>query len=110
MLINKQETTVTFTKEASSYQEFLANFFKAYANHKEYHIIINLFSIEKLTANDLLEFLEVSKNHKNNKKSFVIITDDINIESLPDDLIVVPTLQEAIDIIEMEEIERDLDF
>ena len=50
MLINKQETIVTFTKESSSFKEFLANFFQAYENHKEYHIIINLFSIDKLTA------------------------------------------------------------
>jgi hypothetical protein len=32
----------------------------------------------------------------------------INADEIPEDLLVVPTLQEAIDIIDMENIERDL--
>ena len=42
------------------------------------------------------------------KKSFVIIVSDFDFNKVSDKLTVVPTLQEAHDIIEMEEIERDL--
>ena len=34
----------------------------------------------------------------------------VDLNEMPDEIIVVPTLQEAFDIIEMEDIERDLDF
>jgi len=40
--------------------------------------------------------------------SFVIVYDGINFDDLPDEIIVVPSLDEAKDLIEMENIERDL--
>lgn len=43
-----------------------------------------------------------------NEKSFVMVCDGIEFDQVPDELIVVPTFKEAEDIIEMEEIERDL--
>jgi hypothetical protein len=110
MLINKQETIVTFTRESSSFKEFTNNFFTAYPKYTEYHLIINLFSIDKLTTDEILEFLDISEKHRSDKKSFVLVADTVNIEDIPESIMVVPTLQEALDIIEMEEIERDLDF
>ena len=50
------------------------------------------------------------KQHKKGKKSFVIVTSDFDYNAVPDKLTVVPSLLEAHDIIEMEEIERDLGF
>ena len=70
--------------------------------------VVNLFSFETLTAGDVLEFLELSKTHKENGKSFVIVTNKVSYDEVPDEIMVTPTLQEAKDIIEMEEIERDL--
>ena len=52
----------------------------------------------------------MSKKHKLAKKSFVIVTDKISYDVAPEELSITPTIQEAHDIIEMEEIERDLDF
>jgi hypothetical protein len=46
---------------------------------------------------------------KKNKKSFVIVASNIDFNKVSDKITVVPTLQEAHDIIEMEEIERDLE-
>ena len=74
------------------------------------NIIINLFSFSKLTSNDVLEFLELSNAHRSAKKSFVLVTDKVTYDEVPDEICVVPTIQEARDIIEMEEIERDLDL
>jgi len=59
---------------------------------------------------ELLLFLELSNEHRKGKKSFVIANDAINIEKVPEELIIVPTLMEAGDVIQMEEVERDLGF
>ena len=42
--------------------------------------------------------------------SFVIVFEGINYDDIPDQIIAVPTLEEANDIIEMENIEKDLGF
>ena len=42
--------------------------------------------------------------------SFVTIKPSINIDDFPENINIVPTLQEAEDMIEMESIERDLGF
>ena len=52
----------------------------------------------------------MSKLHKKEKKSFVIVAENIDYNAVSSNLIVVPSLLEAHDIIEMEEIERDLGF
>jgi hypothetical protein len=40
----------------------------------------------------------------------VLVADNVNFNAVPKNIILVPTLLEAHDIIEMEEIERDLGF
>ena len=81
-----------------------------YPKIKNDHIIVNLFSFSKLTSNDVLEFLELSDAHRKTKKSFVLVTEKVSYDEVPDSICVVPTIQEARDIIEMEEIERDLEL
>jgi len=110
MLFDKQGNTVVITRESQSFDDFFKNFSTSYDQFKNDHIILNLFSLNKLKPVQLLEFLSFSKTHRNLKKSFVIVTDAIQVDDIPDELVVAPTLQEAFDIIEMEDIERDLDF
>lgn len=74
------------------------------------NIVIDLQKYKLLTLSQLLSFLDISNHHRSNKKSFVLISDTINIDDVPDELNVVPTFQEATDMIQMEEIERDLGF
>ena len=54
--------------------------------------------------------MDLTKLHKKGKKSLVLVTDTIDFNAVPVSVTVVPTLLEAHDIIEMEEIERDLGF
>lgn len=96
------------SQEDISMEKFLDNLREGYSKIKNDHIIINLFSFSELKADDLLEFLEFSNAHRKNKKSLVIVTEKIPYDQVPEDICVVPSLQEARDIIEMEEIERDL--
>lgn len=74
------------------------------------NVVLNLMKYDTLELPQLLNFLEVSNLHRQTKQSFVIVNNVIDFDDVPFEMIVVPTLQEAADIIEMEEIERDLGF
>ena len=54
------------------------------------------------------EFLQVSKTHNSGNQSFVIVSSKVDLESVSSKIVVVPTMQEAHDLIEMEDMERDL--
>lgn len=110
MIFDKEGTTTIVFQEDISLPTFLNNLNEAYPKLKNDNIIINLFSFDLLTANDILEFLELSNVHRGAKKSFVLVTSKVSYDEVPDEINLVPTIQEAKDIIEMEEIERDLDL
>ncbi|MGS2761158.1 ribonuclease Z [Sinomicrobium sp. M5D2P9] len=111
MLFDKQEDNITIvTHEKGSVRAFCGKLGEAYDKIKGDNVVVNLFSLDAVTTEDLLEFLEISNKHRGAKKTFVLVTDKVNYNEVPDELVVVPTLREAHDIIEMEEIERDLDF
>ncbi|MBW2937931.1 ribonuclease Z [Aureisphaera sp. CAU 1614] len=79
-------------------------------NFKGKNLVIDLLKYTHITLEELLELVVLSTKHRAAKNSFVIVNNSINPDDIPDEMIVVPTLQEAADIIEMEEIERDLGF
>lgn len=89
---------------------FIRNLSEAYVDIKHDNIIVNLFSFDSLDSNDILEFLQLSNTHRGSKKSFVLVTAKVAYDEVPEEICLVPTLQEAKDLIEMEEIERDLDL
>ena len=65
--------------------------------------------MKSVLSKHIKEFVELANHHKNlSNKSFVIVTGPIALKLLPDGLNVVPTLHEALDTVEIEEIERDL--
>ena len=78
--------------------------------YKGQNVVLNLLNYEELELPQLLQFLKTSNLHRKTKQSFVIVNDALDIDEIPFEMIVVPTLQEAADIVEMEEIERDLGF
>jgi|AOAMet_48_BLW_10_2_1038533.scaffolds.fasta_scaffold45470_2 hypothetical protein len=69
------------------------------------HLILDLHDIMELNSTDLLKFTTFGKNIVKNN-SFVMIS------NLPpqEEYMVVPSIQEALDIIEMEDIERQLNI
>ena len=73
-------------------------------------MILDLTHNNSTTIQSLKAFSELSKLHYKGKKSFVIVAENIDFNSLPKSLFVVPSVLEAQDIIDMEEIERDLGF
>ena len=96
------------TSEESNADEFISAIRTEYERLKESHLIINLLKIAALSPEKILEFSSLSKEHKALNKSFVIVVAHMNYDAIPDELVVVPTIQEAQDMIEMESIERDL--
>ncbi|PKP26324.1 MAG: ribonuclease Z [Bacteroidetes bacterium HGW-Bacteroidetes-2] len=111
MKVSKHKTFQLIEDEKDDILEFAT--FLEYIIAKEFskeNVVINLAKYANLTLPELLFFLKVSNTQRAKKKSFVIINDAINPDSVPEELIVVPTIQEAEDVIEMEEIEKDLGF
>ena len=110
MIFDSNKGTTIVFQEKTTLSVFLKNLNDAYPKIKNDDLIVNLFSFSKLKADDLLEFLQLSDIHRKAKKSFVLVTDKVSYDEVPVEICVVPTIQEAYDIIEMEEIERDLEL
>lgn len=72
--------------------------------------IIDISNYRYLTIKDFNTFFSIARNYKKAKKSLVLVVSDFDFDTISDKINLVPTLQEAHDIIEMEEIERDLGF
>ena len=82
-----------------------------YKNMHQQNIVIDLSAIKSLKPNHVLEFSELNMYNKEQVlKSFVVVVGTMYVSQLPEDIATAPTLQEALDIIEMEEIERDLGY
>ncbi len=110
MIFDKDGNIAIITQESASLAEFIKQFGKLYSRFKNDNIIVNLTSLKGFTSGDIKEFLKISNFHRKGKHSFVIVTNQINLDDIPDELLIVPSLQEAYDLIEMEEMERDLGF
>ncbi|WP_033960614.1 hypothetical protein [Psychroserpens jangbogonensis] len=110
MIFDKNGNTSIITQEKASILELVKKIDVLYERFKNDNIIINITTLNKVVLSDIVEFLQLSNKHRKAKHSFVIVSNKANLDENPDEIIVVPTLQEAYDIIEMEEIERDLGF
>ena len=94
----------------NSVEEFFLAFKENYTNFSSDNLIIDFSDFKGVKTENILLLLPTIEGHRNNGMSFVIICADVDPDSLPDTVAVVPTLTEAKDIIEMEKIERDLGF
>lgn len=101
-------TTIKDTQgDVNSFLEKVTNELHAF---KTQNLIIDVSHNKSVTLKDIKLFAEASKTHRKNKKSFVVVADGIDFNAVPAKMTVVPSQLEAHDIIEMEEIERDLGF
>lgn len=106
--MDKEGNVTIVLQENISLEKFISNLKEVYPKIEKDHIILNLFSFTKLTSDDILEFLQLSDAHRKANKSFVLVTNKVSYTDVPETICVVPTIQEAKDVVEMEEIERDL--
>ncbi|MET2984209.1 ribonuclease Z [Aureibaculum conchae] len=110
MSIEKTDLATVFRNEKLSFDDFFSDFSKKYINFKNENIILDFSMTKGVDIENILLFLPIVEQHRNNGMSFVIILNEIEADNFPDEIIAVPTLVEARDIVEMENIERDLGF
>ena len=110
MKVIQKEHSVIIKDTQNDLVVFLMKVTHEYKSFEKYNIIIDISLHKNLTIKQIKTFSSLSTTHKKSKKSFVIVVQDIDFNTIPESLSVVPTLLEAHDIIEMEEIERDLGF
>lgn len=110
MIIDKKGNISIITQEKFTVVELVKKLEALYPKFKNDNLIIVLTALENIQETVISEFLQISNMHRDNKHSFVIVSNKVNLEKISEDLVVVPTQQEAFDIVEMEEMERDLGF
>ena len=88
--------------------DFFIFFNNIYKEIIDQNIIID-FSKKNIFSSSFLDKLSnISFLHQNLNLSFVIVSSSLNSESIPESLVWSPTLNEAKDLIEMDEMQRDL--
>ncbi len=110
MVFDKEESLIIISQEKLSIDVFLEKLEMEYPKLKNDNLVIDLLGFTKLTPYNVVAFLEISKKHRKNGKSFVLVSEKVTYDDVPEEINLVPTLKEARDIVEMEEIERDLEI
>ena len=110
MHITKTKQFTQLKPEQDSVELFLTDFTNRYSEFKSEHLLVDFSEKFNTKIQDLLLFLDISTSHRENGTSFVIICEGIDIDDIPDEINVTPTFTEAVDILEMDAIERDLGF
>lgn len=110
MQIVKKENFTIISSDENSFSVFYDAFLIEEKKRQEENIILQVFENINVSKEDFLLFLEIALQKKENGTSFVIVNSDIDVDDFPENFNIVPTLQEAEDVIEMENIERALGF
>lgn len=102
---------ITIIKDTeSNYLQFVEKLTSQYNSFKDTNLILDITHDTSVDLTSLKNFTDLTKTHKKNKKSLVIVAANIDFNKVPSKLQVVPSILEAHDLIEMDEIERDLGF
>lgn len=111
MKIKEKGHTVIVRRNEGTLQEFVEKIESQYDQLKAFNLIIDLtHEQETITEEDLQVFEAIAEKQMEENKSFVLAVGGVDFNEFDEDLIVVPTIQEAHDLIEMDEIQRDLGF
>ena len=111
MKIEKKENYTVISPSETTFGDFFSTINAEISVYKNDHIFVDLLNTYAVNAEDLSIFTEISNKKKAAKTSFILIADSIEIDAIEDEtLSIVPTMQEAEDVLEMDAIERDLGF
>ncbi|MEN9323335.1 MAG: hypothetical protein RIT03_269 [Bacteroidota bacterium] len=110
MKVEHQKHSVIIKDTQGNLESFVEKLSHEYKSFEKENIILDLTQYKELTLKQLNLFLALSKTHKASKKSFVLVANDIDFNLISDKLSIVPSQLEAHDLIELDEIERDLGF
>jgi cytochrome b involved in lipid metabolism len=110
MKVTTKGHTTTIKDTEGNIVFFLEKVTNQFASFKEHNLILDISHDKSVDEKSISIFSEIAKKHKKSKKSLILVVNDIDFNKVPVSIVVVPTIQEAQDIIEMDEIERDLGF
>lgn len=108
MQVDKKETYTIIRPEDDCDQRFFSSLKKQIFDFYEEHLIIDFTTLGTVEVDDILQFFDIAIEKRTKHTSFVLVASGLAIDEIPDNLIVVPTLKEAQDVLEMDAIERDL--
>lgn len=101
----EEQGVLIFEKKERQLFEFLSEIISQNIEDKNIILVVN----ELIQDSNLNEFQKILTLKNTHRKSIVIVG-QTDIEEENQTIAIVPTIQEALDFIEMEEIERDLGF
>jgi hypothetical protein len=110
MKVDQKGHTTTIKDTQNNVEAFVGKIMNEYHVFQNQNLILDVSHNKNLTIADLVHFKELAKAHAKAKKSLVIVSDALDFDKVPTYLNVVPSVLEAHDMIEMDEIERDLGF
>lgn len=105
---NNKHTLITLKKNTKT--DFFVEFQKKYSTFENDHLIVDLLKMDSFTKKEIDVLIDYGQQKSKNGTSFVVVSKKLDAGNLEGILNVTPTIAEAIDILEMEEIERDLGF
>lgn len=110
MKVDTKGHTIIIRDTEGNVGAFLEKVSSQHASFKNYNLVLDVTHDKSADVKSIKAFSELSKKHKKENKSFVIVAENVDFNDIPSSLLVVPSLLEAHDMIDMEEIERDLGF
>ncbi len=110
MQVEKRENYTLITSDEKLFSDFYNSFLKEIKSLEKEHLILEILDDVNSSSKDFLLFLNIAKQKKEDGTSFVIVNNKVNIDDFPETFNIVPTFQEAEDVLEMEAIERELGF
>ena len=99
MIIERKENQTVINDKNDNIDSFLEDLLNKLTDFKDQNVIIDLTHNSNITSTSIKQFVSISKLHKKNNKSFVIVANTIDYNSVPVSLTLVPTILEAHDII-----------
>lgn len=110
MKVTTKGHTVIIKDTEGNIIQFLDKIDSQYNSFKEYNLILDISNDKSVDVKSIKIFSDLAKKHKKVKKSLVFVAPELDYNKVPVSITVVPTQLEAQDMIDMDEIERDLGF
>ena len=110
MKIENKENYTLISSDENSFSDFYKAFINKLTTFETDHLVLKISDNINVKTEEFLLFLSIAEQKKKNGTSFVIINTNINVDVFPENFNIVPTLIEAVDILEMEAMERELGF
>lgn len=110
MIIEEKQEYILVIPDENSFNEFYVNFKNKHSEIENANVFLRLSNKINIKEEDIFVFLKYSMQHSEKKTTFIVISNTVDVDNFPETFNIVPTLQEAEDILEMENIQRDLGF